>query len=270
MVVSIANAVPLVAPASPAPPIPSYRQFIETQVPPGCGAIRAFRGYIRPFSDDETACRVLRALVAEEALRVFEGRLDSDAVGLPEHALEPFLREMAEPCTVVILEFEGKRHPQAYLVNPLPHVRASNNHHTWWDRTVQIDGKQVPQMCVYSANQFEYDPAIERLPQFLNQVSTYLAKHLIFLRTRMLHARRKDGTLRKMSDRKPWRPVNLGQLTFSKKSYLYGTWVGSVARHGIAEHLLSDDPDGECYCNSGETYRDCHMAIHQKLAEPPD
>lgn len=270
MVVEIASSAPTLAPANPAPPIPAYPQFFETSIPVRSGATRAYRGYIRPFSDDATAWKVLRALVAEQPLQVSEGRLDSDAAGLPEHELEAYLRCMAEPCTVVVLEFPGKQHPRAYLVNPLPHARESNNHHTWWHETVLIDGISTPQICVYSANQFTYDPTEERLPQFLNQVSTYLAKHLIFLRTRMLHLRKKDGTLGKVNTRKPWQPINPNLLMYSKKSYLYGTWVGPVAVHGPKEHLLADDPDGECYCNSGAAYRDCHMAGHQSLVGPLD
>ncbi len=267
MVVATINALSTVAPENPVPPIPQYSQFFEIILPPSTQAIRAYRGYLRPFSDDATARRVLRTLVADLPLQVFEGRLDSDAAGLAEHPLEPFLKDMAEPCTVVILEFAGKEHPRAYLVDPLPNGRASNNHHTWWQRKLSIDGKATPQLCIYSANQFSYDPSSDLLPQFLDQVSTYLAKHLIFLRTRMLHMRRDDGTLRKVNSRKPWQPVNTNQLKYSKKLYLYGTWVGPVAPHGPAAHLLADDPDSECHCNSGELYRDCHMQSDQLLTK---
>jgi hypothetical protein len=199
-------------PVTPAPLIATYPQFCETAIPAGCEATRAYRGYIRPFSDDATARRVLRALTANKALSVASGRLDSEAIGLPHHPLEDYLLNMAEPCTVVVLEFDGKEHPRAYLVDPPLIRRLSTNAHLRWDKSLLIEGRRTPALCIYSGNLFKYDPSYERLSQFLNQLSTYLAKHLIFLRTRTLHTLQKDGTLRPRKRRKPWEPVKLGTL----------------------------------------------------------
>jgi len=253
------------APAQPAPPIPTYPQFFGTTIPEGSEAVRAYRGYIRPFSDDATARRVLRAITAEQSLDVAAGRLDSEAQGLPLHPLEAYLDDMTEPCTVVVLEFSGRRHPRAFLVEPLPIRGISGSQHIWWDKTELIDGTKTPELCIYSGNLFKYDPSVEHLPQFLNQLSTYLAKHLIFLRTRMLHTRQKDGTLRRASYRKPWQQINLGLLKLSKKLVWFGAWIGAAAPHHPAKHLQTIDPDEECWCNSGETYRTCHMASDQNL-----
>ena len=128
-------------PAIPAPLVDNYPQFSETSIPAGCDAIRALRGYIRPFSDDETARRVLRALKANEPITVSSGRLDSKAKGLPFHSLEDYLVDMAEPCTVVILEFPGKEHPRAYLIDPPLIRRASANAHLRVDKTLTIEAK---------------------------------------------------------------------------------------------------------------------------------
>jgi SEC-C motif-containing protein len=255
----MADDVLVAAPAAPAPPIPAYPQFAETVVPDGCAAARAYRGFIRPFSDDETAQRVLRAITADEPLQVSAGRLDSCAKNLPTHRFENYLVEMAVPCTVVVLEFPGTRHHSAYLLDPIQVPRFSANRHTWWKSTVVIDGKAIPELCVYAGNLFKYDPTCGRLPQFLNQLSTYLAKHLIFLRTRLLYRLHKNGTLQIVKRRKPWEPVRRGVPTLGDQLQWLGFWPGQAAPHGAAEHLRTVDPDGECWCNSGALYRDCHM-----------
>jgi len=255
------------APETPAPPIPMYPQFVETVIPDHCAAVRAYRGFIRPFTDDETARRVLRAITANESLQVSAGRLDSLARDLPIHRSEEYLVNMAIPCTVVVLEFSGTKHHSAYLIDPIQVPRFSANRHTWWKSKVAIDGIAIPELCVYSGNLFKYDSTCERLPQFLNQLSTYLAKHLIFLRTRMLYRLHKDGTLRMVKRRKPWELVRRGIPTLGQQLQWLGFWPGQVAPHGAAEHLHTVDPDDECWCNSGLSYQDCHMKKDQETVE---
>jgi hypothetical protein len=255
------------APVAPAPPIPAYPQFVETVLPDGCAAVRAYRGTIRPFSDDATARRVLRAITANEPLCVSAGRLDSSAANLPIHRWEDYLVDMPVPCTVVVLEFLGSKHHSAYLIDPIQVPRFSANRHTWGKSKVVIDDQAIPELCVYSGNLFKYDPACDRLPQFLNQLSTYLAKHLIFLRTRMLYRLHKDGTLHMVKRRKPWEPVRRGVPTLGEQLRWLGFWPGQAAPQGAAEHLRTVDPDGECWCNSGLLYRDCHMKQEQRLLE---
>lgn len=256
---------PTVASAVPAPPIPTYPQFAETDIPPGSGATRAFRGFIRPFSDDATSHRVARAIEANQELRVVGGRLDSDAIGLTAHPLEPYMQDMAIPCTVMVLEYAGSRHHRAFLLDPFPLKGVSGSQHIWWDKTELIEGRQSPELCIYSGNLFRYDAKLDRLPQFLNQLSTYIAKHLIFLKSRMLHSYRKDGSIRRMNMRKPWQPINLGLLSLSKKILWFGYWIGPAAPHTPMSHLQTVKPDDDCWCNSGTEYKDCHMTAEQNL-----
>jgi hypothetical protein len=249
-----------VVPAVPAPPIASYPQFYESAIPEGSGASHAYRGFIRPFSDDANAKRVLRSIDAHQPLSVSSGRLDSDADHLPLHPLGDYLVNMAIPLTVVVLEFAGKRHPSAYLVDPLPVRRLSANAHIWWNKALIIDGEAVPELCIYSGNLFTYDSGFERLPQFLNQLSTYLAKHLIFLRTRMLHRLQKNGTARLVRKRRPEEPITLNSIKLFDNLLWFGKWVGKIAPNGSLMHLRTVDPNGECWCNSGEIYKNCHQS----------
>lgn len=254
------------APSPSAPPISAYPQFTEVPVPLGSGALRAYRGFIRPFSDDATARRVLKGIAANKPLSVCEGRLDFDDTDLPAHPMERYLTEMAQPCTVLVLEHVNPKHPTAYLLDPAQVPSLSMNPHTW-KRSVIIEGKAVAELCVYSGNLFKYDPNSERLPQFLNQLATYLAKHIVFLRTRMLYRVRKDGTLQQVKKRRPGEPVSRGSILRGGNLQWQGFWVGQPAPFGAAEHLRTVDPDGECWCNSGLLYRECDMEREQEKVE---
>jgi hypothetical protein len=249
-----------------APPIFHYPQFAETNIPTGSGAVRAYRGFIRPFSDDQTARRVLRAIIAGQPLSVASGRLDSEAKHLPPLAwVEALLIDMPIPCTVVVLEFAGNEHPRAYLIDPPMVDRLSMSTHVRKDKTLIIEGQKLPALCIYSGNLFKYDDSAERLPQFLNQLSTYLAKHLIFLRTRCLSRIGKDGTIRPVSNRTRGESIKASTLRISKKYIWYGRWFGPSAPMQARLHLRTVDPNGECWCNSGEVYKNCHR--QRELAE---
>ncbi len=152
-------------------------------------------GFIRPFSDDATARRVLRAIDTGLPIRVSGGRLHVDtANNLSHHTFEHFLVRMAVPCTVMILDFEGGEHPRALLVDPPMVPRFTQCSHVRPDKSVRIDGHAVPALCVYSGNLFKFDQSRSRLEQFLDQTATYLAKYLIWLRTRFLFKRSENGT----------------------------------------------------------------------------
>lgn len=250
-------------PARPASLIPFYSQFAEILVPAGSGAVRAHRGMIRPFSDDANAKRVLRAIEANQALSVDGGRLDAEVGELQAHALDSYLSDMAQPCTVVVLEYAGTQHPRAFLVDPLPIQRWSANQHLWWDLAIRINGHETPALCVYSGNLFKYDPELDMLTQFLNQVSTYLAKHLIFLRTRMLYTTQKNGLVRRTRWRAASEAINAASLRFSKNFRWLGYWIGPVAPSGAARHVATLNPDDECWCTSGKLYKDCHLPVER-------
>lgn len=242
------------------PPAPEsdYSQFAETDIPPGSGASKAYRGYVRPFSDDETARQVLRALEANLPLTVSAGRLHASASHLPKHPVEGFLLDMALPCTVIVLEFPGTEHRRAFLIDPGLVPRFSQNPHVRIDKSICFNGRMHPALCVYSGNLFRYQGDRTRLEQFLDQTATYLAKHLIWLRTRMLLCRAYGSVAANVvRRRKPNETVTQMELILSPHVYWEGYWPGVSAPAGPMQHLATIKPKDECWCWSGKLYGDC-------------
>lgn len=245
------------APSLAVPELSDYTQFSRVPPPSSSGATTAFRGHVRPFSNDQDARMVLRAIEAGQPLEVCGGRLYVDATGLRRNPAEDFLIDMAAPCTLLILEFPGTEHHRAYLLDPPMIPRLSVNPHIRSDRAIKIDGRLHPALCIYSGTLFRYATARPRLEQFLDQAAIYTAKHLIWLRTRLLLRRAPYGPPEIVYRRSPGHHVNNVPLLLSKDVYWEGYWPGPWAPSGPAEHLRTIAPSGECWCWSGKPYGKC-------------
>ena len=246
----------IVVPVLPAP-IPNYPQFYSIAIPKGSRAVRAYRGYIRPFSDDATACSVMRAFEANAAVTIASGRISADGDGLSSHPIEAFLVDMAEPCTVVVLEFGDDEHPCCYLIDPPMIPRISENLHVRKDRSLYIEGRLRPALCVYSGSLFKYSSDEDRFGQFLDQLATYLGKHLIWLRSRSLHRRPATGSPVLVRRRLPGQKLPITEVRLCKKYFLHGYWAGPAAPMSPRGHLATIKPDDECWCWSGKPYGEC-------------
>lgn len=245
------------APPPAAPELAEYEeQFAACDVPKNSGAIRAFKGFIRPFSDDQNAREVLRALDENLQLNVWGGRLFAQETQPKKHRLEDFLVSMALPLTVLVLEFPGKQHPRAFLLDPPMTPRFSMSPHLRIDKSVEIDGQMRPALCVYSGNLISYRNDRSRLAQFLDQTATYLAKYLVWLRTRQLYRRTHEGD-DPVGKRAPHEPVTDGDVNQSRDLFWNGHWPGPSAPAGPFAHTTTIKPDDECWCWSGEHYGGC-------------
>jgi len=251
------------APHSAAPELSDYLQFKPCQVPEGSGASKAHQGFIRPFSDDVTAQRVLRALEQDRALHVAGGRLDADYPDLPKHPLEEFLVDMAVPFTVVALEFSDSQRPRTYLLDPPMVPRLSECHHLRRDKSILIDGIQLPALCVYSGNLFKFEDGKSHIEQVLDQTATYLAKYLVWLRTRELFRRVPDGVVL-VRPRKACNKITMVEVLRSDEFFWSGHWPGRSAPSGPVAHLATVKPEGECWCWSGKRYTECCMPRESK------
>ena len=235
-----------------------YSQFTTAEIPPRTLAIAAHTGYLRPFSDDETARHFLRASERNLPVEITGGRLHVDASGLPRHPLEDFLTDMAIPCTILVLEFDGTEHPRAFLTNPRMQPRLNQPSHIRSDKSIVIDGKVYPALCVYSGSLFRYSDERSRLEQFLDQTTTYIAKYIIWLRTRMLfRSALADGGREFVYKRKPNEPVSEIDTLLSRKVHWDGYWPGPSAPSGAAQHLATIKRNDECWCWSGKRYGEC-------------
>jgi hypothetical protein len=252
-----AAADPLSYPASlnSTPELGDYLQFVECPVPDGSEAVRAYSGFIRPFSDDSTARRVFRAIEGGRALDVCGGRLDAD-LDLPSHPLEEFLVDMAVPFSVLALEFSDARRPRAYLLDPPMIPRLSACEHLRPDKSIVVNGVNIPALCVYSGNLLKFANDRNPVEQLLDQTATYLAKYLIWLRSRKLYRRTTSGTTL-VRDRRPNEPVTTVEISRSLDYFWRGYWPGPSAPSGTVGHLNTISPNDECWCWSGKAYGDC-------------
>lgn len=252
-----ANLYPFSAPPTAAPDLSDYAQFVACSVPENSGANRAFKGFFRPFSDDATARRVLRAIEDSFPLHVSGGRLDVELPNMRNHGLDAYLVDMAVPCTVLVLEFDDTPHPRAYLTEPRMRQRLNWPSHLRVDKSILIGGHPHPALCVYSGALFKYTSERSLLEQFLDQTATYLAKYLIWLRTRQLFRPYVDGTRQFEYRRGPQEAVTGIELLHLPYVYWDGYWPGSSAPSRPEQHLATIKPNDECWCWSAKRYGDC-------------
>ena len=140
------------------------------------------------------------------------------------------------------------------------------------DCSITIANHRLPAMCVYSGAIFQFAPGTDRIVQFLDQVATYLARHAIWLRTRVLfrcNAVGKD----KIEDRpKPGEMIvdTETKESFDKKHgdlYWNGYWPGNTAPSGSEAHLADRNRNEPCWCWSGKPYKDAINSDGADVAE---
>jgi hypothetical protein len=96
------------------------------------------------------------------------------------------------------------------------------------------------------------------MPQFLAQVSIYLGRHVVWLKTQRLFDQ--DGQMIHDGLNLSSQMTNLPATSiWQKRPALFtrwiGYWPGTSAPNG-KDHL-SLDPDGPCWCGQGRIYRNC-------------
>jgi len=265
---------PGLVPPPAAPAIPEYPQFTCVPAPVGSGARNAWQGTIQPFADDITAMQILRRIEAGEPFENDAGSLFcQQPPAMTPHPADKFLIGMHTTFKVLVLELPQFEHPCAYLLEPelSPHF-LSFHPHTRRDCSITIANHRLPAMCVYSGAIFQFAPGTDRIVQFLDQVATYLARHAIWLRTRVLfrcNAVGKD----KIEDRpKPGEMIvdtETRKKTFDKKHgdlYWNGYWPGNTAPSGSEAHLATIKPNRPCWCWSGKPYKDCHRNSDEQMS----
>ncbi len=254
-----------------------YPQFFETEVPSGTSATQAWQGYIQPFRNDNIAQRLLRAFEANRSVTVDQGFLSvgDQTARLPQHWAEPLLVSMTTCFKLLVLDYEPPKHPRVYSLSPRicrslfpwhPHLRDD----------IPIDYRRgaLPALCIYSAAEFTFKAQELRIVEFMDQVATYLAKHLIWTKTRRLY---------RLPD---WRVVQCpvpGELivdceprvghkssacfqkteTKSRGAWI-GYWPGNIAATGPEAHLRTIQPHLPCWCGSGLPYQACHREKEQR------
>jgi hypothetical protein len=247
-----------------------YPDFSPAAVPSGTSARRAWIGSIQPFADDESSRLVLRAIEANRQVQIDKGVIRAISYPQSRHPLEEFLTSMRVSFRLLLLEFVPPVHPRAYGLAPRISQSTFPAHpHLRRDLPLDYGGTVLPALCVYSAAEFRYRKEVPLLVEFLDQTATFLAKQLVWIRTRQLfemdrlvyapapgdpildfEARTEDAT--PLISRRPttrvWR----------------GYWPGSTAPAGPVAHIETVKANSECWCGRGLLYRNCHLP-HDRL-----
>jgi hypothetical protein len=259
------------------PAFPSYPSFISVPIPndvslvdfvkgkPIVGAVtpvRAWQGRVQPFENDTAAREVLRLLAADIPVYVHGGNViaSSDVRGVMPHPAEPRMIDCATIFDLLVLEFEAPAHPWVFSLSPAISSQTFPYHpHLRSDRILKLPSRTLHGLCVYSGAEFDFEESLPVIPQFLNQVSIFLAKHIVWRKTQRLfdtrsHELLHDGldTIEVMSDLPH---ESIWQINPALRTEWVGFWPGKVAMSGKGHLLL--DPEGKCWCGKGRIYRDC-------------
>lgn len=255
-----------------------YPQFTSVQLPIGSTAESAWIGEIQPFASDDSARTFLHEIEAGKPIWLVGGRIQ-EAPPSKTHWADVMLTNMSLRCKLLVLIQPTPAHPRAYLLRPLFAEHYSYVHpHPRSDQQIEWDNRKIPGLCIYSASEFKYDPHRERNAQFLDQVTLYIARHLIWLRTRQLfRGTPPNGIVLRM--------LLPGDMLFNDKpaivqpgigdrkpvlDYWAGYWPGPTAlAFNAATHLKSIRSHHQCWCGSGIAYQDCHRLADQKLSVQP-
>jgi hypothetical protein len=251
-----------------------YPSFFEAEVPPGTSAIRAWQGILQPFRNDLCACEMLRAFEADRAVTSDQGFL-SAAVGFQSfgpHWAEPYLVAMQRRFHVMVLDFPPPHHPFAFSLRPaISNLHFPAHPHLRRDWPLLYGRTNLHALCIYSAPFHSYAADTPRIVQFVDQLSAYLGKHLIWEKTRMLFSTR-QGELSIVYKPRPREPIvdiepryfrhkGVGLFANSKHSdfrFWSGFWPGLSAFSAPSDHLRHIQPAKECWCGNGLPYGECH------------
>jgi hypothetical protein len=256
-----------------------YPRFFETEVPPGTSATQAWQGYMQPFRDDITARQLLRAFEANRRVTVDQGFLSVEhgAARLPQHWAEPLLVSMTTCFKLLVLDYKPPQHPRVYSLLPRICRRLYPWHpHLRDDIPIDYRSGPLPALCIYSAAEFAFKEHELRLVELMDQAATYLAKHLIWTKTRRLY-RLPDWAIihcpvpgELILDCEP-RMVHRSSMCFQKtvpkpRLAWSGYWPGQVAPTGPEAHLRTIKPDFPCWCGSGLSHQACHREKERRVA----
>lgn len=262
----MSEAVPISAPLTR-----DYPQFFRTANPNDGLTIEAWKGVIQPFADDATARSVLADVEANRQLYISAGSIRNSSA-LADHWANPLLVGMDIACEVLIC-IQPHAFPRAYLLSPrfARHYDSPQIHpHPRGDQTVEYEKAQIPGLCVVSGSEFQFDSEQNFHTQFLDQVTQYVAKHLIWLKTRRLY--RFSGTGKSILytprpgevifDHPPKQHVIcLPTGPIGVVDFWSGYWPGKSARATTPlEHIRQIRKVQRCWCGVDQPYGDCHFA----------
>ena len=259
---------------------PDYPQFVPADTPADNLTVSAWKGEIRPFETDAAAAPILADMEAERQLSISEGTILASSATSKHWAL-PLLVNMNVFCEVLLC-LQAEAMPRAYLLSPCfnPWYADTLIHpHPRGDHSIKYKGRPLPGLCVFSSAETIFQENENFYTQFLDQLTQYVAKHLVWLRTRRL-CRLINGKLTVLYQPRPGESIVEGpprvQLLQTPTGQVQavdfwkGYWPGKSARATTpAEHLRHIKPSQRCWCGLNKGYGECHrpedLLLVQKL-----
>jgi SEC-C motif-containing protein len=201
-----------------------YPQFKVVEPPPGSGSVQAWEGAIQPFPNDRELGAILEDLeIGMEVIVKLGGALAHDPRCGRWHSVPPYLNLVGPADAsfqLQVLAFPAKRHPRAFSVRP----RISPGRYPCHPHLF-VDGA----LCPYLPSDNVWSWGRNTVADFLDYISIWLAKHLVWERT---------GACRG------------------------GIWIGPYARHEPRDLLRNVGRNDQCPCGSGEKYKRCCQAMY--------
>ena len=255
------------APPDGAPLSPQYSEFGRVPLPSGMDGESAWVGSMQPFRSDSCARSFLQDIEADLTVWVSGGRI-RDSKHIKRHWANPSLVKMAVTCQVLVLLQRPPAHPRSYLLSPIfPEYYSIVHPHPRFDQQIEFGGIRFPGLCIYSAAEFQFETHDDLMTQYLDQLTIFLAKHLIWLRTRQLFRGYppRGSVVRSLlpgedlADDTPRLVQPATHSTGEVWEYWRGYWPGRAAAGFNPEtHLENIAAEQECWCGSGSLYGDCH------------
>jgi len=269
-----------------------YPSFEPVLPPPRSGALRAWKGRIAPFQDGSELGKIVQDLERHVTVDIdVGGCLQHSPACTFNHSEPPYLFRLVRmnvPFDLLVLEFAGKRHRQAYCVRPEISSRTFPTHpHLRRDQIILTD-LPVDAICPYRSDEMKYPGLVE----YLDYVSIFLAKHLVWVRTldlvcyscgispKIVHSSQRNSAhfaLPLRAAGQPFLPWFIDPLSFENHlaaaatgyhiDRWEGIWIGPSAPHDVGTILQTVAPNDECVCGSGERYGVCHRRIHLEMCK---
>jgi hypothetical protein len=268
-----------------------YPQFVPAVPPLGSAALRAWTGRIQPFPDGKEFAGVMRHFERKERVGVEKhGVLYHPTSCKNSHSFNHnFAQALTTTFELMVLEFEGSRHPRVYGVKPeISRRRYLNHPHLRDDQSLVIEGKPLHALCTYLASDGVLDRDEMELVHVLDYTSMFLAKHLFWVATNFVdHYRLDIPSVRRTANpaalmfgddiavfhgtagpnaafytKGAAMETPIQQLTrfMSNGGWKFsgGLWIGDGAPHSVGQMFREIRGKQECHCGSGLPYEKCH------------
>lgn len=267
-----------------------YPGFEVVTPPYGSNAARAWKGTLTPFPDGSELGKIVEDLQLGLTVDLdVGGALRHHGQCSIDHGQPGYLArliKMQVAFELLVLEFENRRHRQSFCLKPEISSSVFPTHpHLRRDQSIFIN-RRIDALCPYRSD--ETHP--NSLTTYLDYVSIFLAKHLVWVRTFELrryfegaawqtvfvpepnggHFTPPMRTVQSMGAA-PWLRTSRStiEVFFEAASRMEtlqweGNWLGPSAPHDPKVVLATVDPNANCVCGKGRRYGSCCRPLHHR------